>query len=91
MISIASRGVKRAFPCGADPTTGHDYGHREEWTRERFEQSASIFAIDICGYAVMSNHLHVTVRSRPDLVRDWSIQLDKMFARAETRKGQSFA
>ncbi len=27
---------------------------RKEWIRERLEQLASFFAIDICGYAVMS-------------------------------------
>ena len=28
---------------------------------------APVFAIDICGYAVMSNDLHVILRARPDL------------------------
>ena len=67
-----ARCVRRAFLCGVHPTSGHDYEHRKEWIRERLEQLASIFAIDICGYAVMSNHLHVILRARPDLVRDWS-------------------
>jgi REP element-mobilizing transposase RayT len=67
-----ARCVRRAFLCGVDPLTKHDYDHRKEWIRERLEQLAPVFAIDICGYAVMSNHLHVILRSRPDLVRDWS-------------------
>jgi REP element-mobilizing transposase RayT len=67
-----SRCVRRAFLCGVDPITGHDYDHRKEWIRERLEHLASIFAIDICGYTVMSNHLHAVLRCRPDLVRDWS-------------------
>ena len=29
-----------------------------------------IFAIDICGYVVISNHLHLILRIRPDLVRN---------------------
>ena len=67
-----ARCVRRAFLCGVDPLTKHDYEHRKEWIRERLELLASVFAIDICGYAVMSNHLHVVLRARPDLVRDWS-------------------
>jgi REP element-mobilizing transposase RayT len=69
-----ARCVRRAFLCGVDPLTGHDYAHRKEWIRERLELLASVFAIDICGYAVMSNHLHVVLRARPDLVGGWSDQ-----------------
>jgi REP element-mobilizing transposase RayT len=32
-------------------------------------QLGPIFNIDVCGYAVMSNHLHLILRIRPDLVR----------------------
>jgi REP element-mobilizing transposase RayT len=67
-----TRCVRRAFLCGTDPITGHNYEHRKDWIRERLEQLASIFAIDICGYVVMSNHLHLILRIRPDLVRDCS-------------------
>jgi REP element-mobilizing transposase RayT len=67
-----ARCVRRSFLCGVDPTTGHDYEHRKEWIRQRLQQLASIFAIDVCGYAVMSNHLHLVLRARPDLVEDWA-------------------
>ena len=67
-----ARCVRRAFLCGVDPLTGRYYEHRKEWIRERLELLASVFAIDICGYAVMGNHLHVVLRVRPDLVRGWS-------------------
>jgi REP element-mobilizing transposase RayT len=67
-----ARCVRRAFLCGVDTVTGNDYEHRREWIRELLEHLASIFAIEICSYAVMSNHLHVVLRARPDLVPDWS-------------------
>ena len=67
-----ARCVRRAFLCGVDSVTGKDHEHRKEWIRERLQQLASVFAIDICGYAVTSNHLHVVLRSRPDLVQDWT-------------------
>ena len=33
---------------------------------------AGIFAVDVLSFAIMSNHLHVVARTRPDLVRTWS-------------------
>ena len=33
---------------------------------------AGIFAIDVLSFAVLSNHLHVVVRTRPDVVKTWS-------------------
>ena len=33
---------------------------------------AAIFAIDVCAYAVMENHYHTILRTRPDIVATWS-------------------
>jgi hypothetical protein len=43
-----ARCVRRAFLCGVDPFTNHDYDYRNEWIRERLELLASVFAINIC-------------------------------------------
>ena len=69
-----ARCVRRAFLCGVDAYSAQDYEHRRDWIRERLEQLASVFAIDICAYTVMSNHLHLVLRTRPDLVPDWSAE-----------------
>jgi hypothetical protein len=70
-----ARCVRRAFLCGVDPITGNDHEHRKQWVRKRLQQLASIiFAIEVCGYAVMSNHLLVVLRGRPDLVHNWTAQ-----------------
>ena len=68
------RCVRRAFLCGEDAVSGKSYDHRKQWIRERLEFLASIFAIDLLTYTVLSNHLHLVMRSRPDVVAVWSNQ-----------------
>ncbi len=57
---------------GLDDETGKDFTYRREWIRQRLEKLASVFAIDVLTYAILSNHLHVVIRNRPDVVKTWS-------------------
>ena len=41
-------------------------------TANRLEFRAAYYGIDVIGFAVMSNHLHVVLRNRPDVVAAWS-------------------
>jgi hypothetical protein len=66
-----SRCVRRAFLCGEDPYTGRSFEHRREWFRSRLEALATYFAIEVCGFAVLSNHVHLVLRTRPDWVKEW--------------------
>ncbi len=36
------------------------------------EALASVFGIDVLTYAIMSNHMHLILRNRPDVVATWS-------------------
>lgn len=67
-----SRCVRQAFLCGSDQYSGRSYEHRREWIRTRLEELSHVFAIEISAYAVMSNHLHVVLRTRPDWIDEWS-------------------
>lgn len=60
--------VRRAFLTGVDEESGKDYSHRREWIRRRLESLASVLCVDILSYAILSNHLHVILRNRPDVL-----------------------
>ncbi len=66
------RCVRRAFLCGEDHLTGKNYEHRKPWILERLKTLAKVFSVDICAYAVMSNHYHLVVRINKGQADQWS-------------------
>ncbi|MCP5109515.1 MAG: hypothetical protein GY953_01630, partial [bacterium] len=68
---VWSRCVQQAWLCGIDPLTGIDYSHRKIWTESLLEYQASVFAIDVGGHHILSNHLHGLLRTRPDIAQRW--------------------
>jgi len=69
-----SRCVRRTFLCGVDESTGKSYEHRRGWIEDKMLALAKVFAIDICAYAVMSNHTHLVLHIDADKARSWSIR-----------------
>ena len=67
-----SRCVRRAFLCGKDPTGDFDFEHRRQWIVDRIKLLCTVFAVDLCAYAVMSNHYHIVVRIDGDAIKCWS-------------------
>jgi len=69
-----SRCVRQSFLCGLDSRTGRSYEHRKAWVQARLKEIAAAFGIELITYAVMSNHFHVVLRTRPDMVKGWSAE-----------------
>jgi REP element-mobilizing transposase RayT len=61
-----SRCVRRAMLCG------EGYEQRKQWIEDRLELLAENFAVSVCGFSVMDNHLHVLVRLDPGAADGWS-------------------
>jgi REP element-mobilizing transposase RayT len=67
-----SRCVRRAFLCGYDSHSHTDYEHRRQWLEDKLNKTANVFAVNLCAYAVMSNHYHVVVHIHTEIATTWS-------------------
>lgn len=68
-----SRCVRRAYLCGTDAISGQCYEHRRQWIEDKLLELADIFALDVCSYAVMSNHYHVVLHVNRHQAESWTM------------------
>ncbi|HEX7113815.1 MAG TPA: hypothetical protein VF193_01680, partial [Steroidobacter sp.] len=78
---VIARCVRRAWLCGFDHYAAKDYSHRKRWVLQRMQTLATAFTIDVCAYAIMSNHYHLVLHvdrararqlSHREVVARWS-------------------
>lgn len=67
-----ARCVRRAYLYGVDNESGRDYRHRKSWIVNRIKYLSNIFAIQICAYAVMSNHYHLVLYVDIEQAKQWT-------------------
>jgi putative transposase len=51
-----------------------DYSHKKQWVVDRLAILQRIFAIDLCAYAVISNHYHLVLDVDRDQALSWSAE-----------------
>ena len=68
---VMTRTVRRCFLFGDDPVSGRNFDHRKTWIEQYLQQFAALFSIDLICFSILSNHYHLILRSRPDIVEDW--------------------
>jgi hypothetical protein len=71
VLHICARVVRRCFLFGVDPVTGKNHDHRKVWIEDQLKLLAANFGIDLLSFAILSNHFHLILRSRPDVVETW--------------------
>ena len=64
--------LRRAFLCGVDHYSGQIYEHRRQWIVDRIRLLSSLFAIDVCAYAVMGNCYHLVLKLCPEQLESLS-------------------
>lgn len=72
IVHVTSRVVRRCFLLGTDDYTGKNYDHRRDWVEGLLDKFAAQFGMDLLTFGIMQNHLHLVLRSRPDIVIGWS-------------------
>ena len=68
---VTNRTVRRCFLFGDDPLTGKNFDHRKIWIEKHLQHFAAHFGIDLIAFAILSNHFHLILRTRPDIVASW--------------------
>jgi len=71
---VVARCVRRAWLWGFDKYAGRDFSHRKQWVLERLQLLTGMFAIDVCAYAILSNHYHLVVYVDQARAQAWSLQ-----------------
>ena len=71
IIHVMNRVVRRCFLLGIDPVTGKNFDYRKVLIEKLLRRMAGHFGIDLLGFAILSNHFHLILRSRPDVVATW--------------------
>jgi hypothetical protein len=72
VLHVMNRVVRRCFLLGEDPFTIKNYDHRKLWIEDLLERFSACFGIDLLGFAILSKHFHLILRSRPDVVTTWT-------------------
>lgn len=78
---VIGKCVRHAWLWGINDASGKDYSHRKAWVLKRLELLSQVFAVDVCAYAVLSNHFHLVIHidqkralswTAADVVERWS-------------------
>ncbi|WP_286177385.1 hypothetical protein [Stieleria mannarensis] len=66
-----SRTVRGCWLLGDDAVSGKNFDYRKDWIENQLRHFAAFFGIDLPSFAILSNHFHLVLRSRPDVVDTW--------------------
>ena len=71
VVHVCCRVVRRCFLMGRDRQSGKNYDHRKDQIEAMLAHFARYFGIDLIAHSILSNHYHLVLRSRPDVVETY--------------------
>ena len=71
VLHMFDRVVRSCLFFGVDPVTEKNHDHRKIWIEDQLKLLSASFGIDLLAFAILSNHFHLILRSRPDVVETW--------------------
>jgi len=72
VVHVMTRVCRLCFLLGNDPVSGKSFDHRKGWIENELKRLAATMGIDVLAFACLSNHFHLILRSRPDVVETWT-------------------
>lgn len=72
IFHVWTRACRQIHFWGRDRHTGKDLRYRRDWVRAFQEKLAALFAVEIASRAEMGNHLHLILRTLPEIAKQWS-------------------
>jgi hypothetical protein len=71
IVHFMNHVICRCFLLGNDPITGINYDPHRVWIEEQLQRLDAFFGVDLLCFPILSNHFHLILRSRPDVVATW--------------------
>lgn len=71
VVHVVGRTVRNCYLLGNCSSTGKNYDHRKVWIEKILVRWAASFGIDLIAFSLMSTHVHLVLRTRPDVVETW--------------------
>ena len=70
-VVCGSAPATSCYLMGFDERFDKNFDHRKRWIEEKLKQLSANFGIDLLASSCHSNHFHLLLRSRPDVVATW--------------------
>ena len=67
-VHLYNRTIDGLFLMGQNPETGEDFSYRHGWIIDKMNQLFAHMCVELLTYGILSNHYHINVRTRPDIV-----------------------
>jgi REP element-mobilizing transposase RayT len=72
IVHVTTQVAQQMFLLGKDSSSGQDFSHRKDWIINIMSFQSLYMGIDVLRFAVMDNHVHFLLRTRPDVVGKWT-------------------
>ena len=72
IVHVTTQVAQQMFLLGKDSLSGQDFSHRKDWIIDIMSFQSVYMGIDVLRFAVMDNHVHFLLRTRPDVVGKWT-------------------
>jgi hypothetical protein len=71
IVHTVAKTVRSLFLLDVAIAARSHNSHRKDWILDIMEHQCALMAIDLLGFAILGNHIHQILRTRPDVAKNW--------------------